>query len=74
MKRKHSHLIRNASLVCALTICLPAAFAGPPQYTITDLGTLGGFGSDAYSINASGQVVGLADANGGADWLIAARR
>jgi probable HAF family extracellular repeat protein/parallel beta-helix repeat protein len=31
-----------------------------PGYTITDLGALGGNGSAAYGINASGQVVGFA--------------
>ena len=31
---------------------------GQVQYTVTDLGTLGGGGSHAYGINNSGQVAG----------------
>src|SRR5262249_1701998 len=40
-----------------LTI-VPAAAAGMARYSITDLGTLGGSYSEAFGINASGQVVG----------------
>ena len=36
--------------------------------TMTDLGTLGGSNSMAYGINASGQVVGVADSTGNAAW------
>ena len=34
------------------------AFAGPPRYTVTDLGTLGGKGSSATWLNSRGDVVG----------------
>jgi probable HAF family extracellular repeat protein len=36
------------------------------QYTVTDLGTLGGTESKAYGVNDSGQVVGYADTTGNA--------
>lgn len=39
---------------------LQLTFATPPRYEIIDLGTLGGHRSEAYSINDSGQIVGLA--------------
>jgi probable HAF family extracellular repeat protein len=39
---------------------------GGVQYTVTDLGALGGDGSYAYGINNSGQVVGRADTVSGA--------
>jgi probable HAF family extracellular repeat protein len=42
--------------------------AATPAYLVTDLGTLGGASSQAYGINASGQVVGSSDtSNGGTD-------
>ena len=48
----------SAAALCAF-IAVPArVHATPPQYTALDLGTLGGDGSSAVAINASGQVVG----------------
>jgi len=45
--------------VCVLTVC-GLATAGPIQYTVTNLGTLGGSQSWAYALNNHGQVVGYA--------------
>jgi probable HAF family extracellular repeat protein len=49
---------------------LPPAFAGSPgteavQFTLTDLGTLGGEQSRAYAINKHGQVAGSSDTSAG---------
>jgi probable HAF family extracellular repeat protein len=46
-------------------LCAIAARAGmPAQYTVTDLGTLGGAGSRAYAINNDGVVAGEAETAG----------
>src|SRR5438093_11071320 len=47
----------------ALLLATATAAAAFESYVIADLGTLGGSGSTAYGINASGQVVGLANVN-----------
>jgi probable HAF family extracellular repeat protein len=48
--------------IAALIPChlLATAHAGPPLYTVTDLGTFGGTNSGGLGINASGQVTGYA--------------
>ncbi len=53
-----------------LAIALACAFAcnawgSTIQYTVTDLGTLGGLSSQAFGINGIGQVVGAADTGSG---------
>ena len=42
----------------ALTNAKPSKKPPPPKFTITDLGTLGGFVSHSYTVNSSGQVFG----------------
>lgn len=57
-------ITRNIGLAKWATICsaafaaLLAAAAQAQQYSLTDLGTLGGTYSAGYAINAAGQVVG----------------
>lgn len=48
------------SALCLAAVCgvTPRATANPPVYTITDLGTLGGYSSQAFSLNATGEVAG----------------
>jgi probable HAF family extracellular repeat protein len=37
----------------------------PTDYSVTDLGTLGGISSQAFAVNASGEVTGVSDVGGG---------
>ncbi len=53
---------RAALLACSLF--LPVS-SHAIQYSITDLGTLGGIGSRAYGINDAGQIVGWGVIDGG---------
>jgi probable HAF family extracellular repeat protein len=47
--------------LAALACLVSGAARARAEYIVTDLGTLGGFGSGARAINDSGQVVGYAD-------------
>lgn len=47
----------GSSLFCAIS------FARAESYYVQDLGTLGGYSSQAFALNKSGQVVGIADTN-----------
>lgn len=58
-------LAASAAALCILTILPARVHAAALAYTVTDLGTLGGFFSGAYGINASGQVAGLSQLAGG---------
>jgi len=48
------------NLIAAVVILMTVAANAQIRYKLTDLGTLGGVGSYAYSINDQGQVVGYA--------------
>jgi probable HAF family extracellular repeat protein len=50
---------KNALTTTFMSLMVFKAHAALPQYTATDLGTLGGSFSTAYGINGSGQVVGV---------------
>jgi probable HAF family extracellular repeat protein len=53
---------RHLSFLAVLMMCLVCSVSQATTYNVTDLGTLpGGTYSDAYGINASGQVVGFSD-------------
>src|SRR5689334_7332966 len=63
MKRRNClHRSRVIGLLVPL-VC--SARASGQTYRVTDLGTLGGSGSTATAINASGQVVGYSDGPAG---------
>jgi probable HAF family extracellular repeat protein len=51
---------RDMLIVGSICLLLLSAAKGQTSYTITDLGSLGGFSSFAYGINNSGQIVGVA--------------
>ena len=56
---KTNHLLTaSTAALCAFTFATARAHASGPQYTVTDLGTLGGSGGAAYGINNAGQVTG----------------
>lgn len=48
------------TIFTVLFLLAQLTFAELPRYEFIDLGTLGGFYSCAYSINSSGQIVGMA--------------
>ena len=48
------------AIFAVLFLLAQLTFAELPRYEFIDLGTLGGFYSCAYSINSSGQIVGMA--------------
>jgi probable HAF family extracellular repeat protein len=54
---------------CALVLCVVFSFlaagVASAQYYVTDLGTLGGAVSEAYGVNATGQVIGYSANSGG---------
>lgn len=55
------------SIAIAIAISLPAYCCAAVNYTVTDLGTLGGSRSVAQGINASGKVTGFAKTAAGND-------
>ena len=58
---------RNLSMVVIVfSFSIIVQNAWGTQYTLTDLGTFGGSQSEAFGINASGQVVGYAQTASGA--------
>jgi hypothetical protein len=57
-----------AALSLALGFTSLALAANPPQYSVTDLGTLGGTTSSGNGINASGQVTGSSTLNALTQW------
>jgi hypothetical protein len=59
-------LALSSVLALIITAPLVTAAATVPAYDIEDLGTLGGPTSDAFGLNAAGQVVGAADPTSGA--------
>lgn len=54
----------GVSVSCLVFLVVGNAW-GVVQYSVTDLGTLGGFNSVAFGINANGQVAGKADTSSG---------
>ncbi len=54
----------TAVAVAGWLVAVTGAWAQPPQYTLVNLGTLGGSTSGANGINASGQVVGISRTSG----------
>ncbi|HEY2798341.1 MAG TPA: HAF repeat-containing protein [Thermoanaerobaculia bacterium] len=71
MKTRHARALAFLSLVLPLLLPLSMAAQQPrfdgrvPHYTVVDLGSLGGGYSEAWAINASGQIVGDSATAGG---------
>ncbi len=55
-----SYLKNTLTTFAVLFLLAQVTFGALPGYEFIDLGTLGGFYSCAYSINSSGQIVGMA--------------
>jgi probable HAF family extracellular repeat protein len=58
LTKRLSTILATTAVIGGIRFSSPLTQASPPQYTLTDLGTLGGIYSSALGINASGQVVG----------------
>lgn len=62
MNSTHTYPILIAAL-CGLTF-LPVSADAAPQYTVTDLGTLGGVTSLGFGLNGAGEVTGYSTLTG----------
>jgi len=61
------HGRKSIAGICTMLLFTAASLAGPPQYAVIDLGTLGGTASRASGLNDLGQVTGWSQTAAGGD-------